>query len=203
MKITEFLNLNTGEWFSQRTNYHLHQQTAENSKANLTIELIEPEKPQIVQLCQENKLNRHLIVGSLQHSWDNSVDWGKPKQQGSALILFIPDDDCTEQGKIIQTITGKNSNINLGSYLLKRGLDFTEADREEFVPGSSDYVLTLRMTTEQIEVQERLWFASDNLRLRTTIVKEATAIMQTFFYSEIRKMSPKTQPVTKNAATKV
>ncbi|AFZ34752.1 phycobilin lyase, CpcU subunit [Stanieria cyanosphaera PCC 7437] len=184
MKISEFINLSVGEWFSQRTNYNLNQQTAENAKANLTIELLEANHPQITPICQQHQLDSNLIVGSLKHSWDNSVDWGKPKQQGSALIIFLAEEDNTEQGKIIQIATGTNSGVSFGQYLL-----------------AQDQALTLTLKMEQIEAQERLWFASDNLRLRTTMVKESTGTMQTAFYSEIRKITQKTQSIPTNAAT--
>ncbi|MFM6057781.1 MAG: phycobiliprotein lyase, partial [Microcystis aeruginosa] len=35
---------------------------------------------------------------------------------------------------------------------------------------------------------ERIWFASPNLRLRTSIIQSANGDRQTVFYSEIRKM---------------
>jgi hypothetical protein len=186
MKISDFINLSAGEWFSQRTNYYLNQQTADNSKANLTIELLEVDHPQITQICQEYQLDHSLILGSLKHSWDNSVDWGKPKQQGSALIILLAEGDHTEQGKVIQIGKGTNSSVNFGQYLL-----------------GQDEALTLTLKTEQIEAQERLWFASDNLRLRTTMVKESTGNLQTSFYSEIRKMTQKNQSIPTNATTNV
>ena len=72
MDIKAFLRSNAGEWFTQRSNYHLDGSKTENSKANITVEFIQPDHPQIVSLCQQNKLESNLSVGGLRYSWDNS-----------------------------------------------------------------------------------------------------------------------------------
>ena len=169
MNLKEFLNLSEGRWFSQRTNYFVGKE-ANNSKADITIERIDPQDTKAVELCKKHNLDPKLSVGGTIQSWDNSVDWGKPKQVGSATVILVsnPDDDKT--GKLIRP---QDSKV-CGHYAL-----------------GADEALTLTLKTEDIHAEERHWFASDNFKMRTTIVEFNDGRKQTSFYSEIRKAPPK------------
>ncbi len=169
MNLKEFLNLSAGRWFSQRTNYLVGGE-ADNSKADITIERINPEDAKAVELCQKHNLDPQLSLGGTVQSWDNSVDWGKPKQVGSATVILVsnPDDDST--GKLIRP---QDSKV-CGHYVL-----------------GADEALTLTLNTDDMHAEERQWFASDNFKMRTTVVKFNDGKKQTSFYSEIRKAEPK------------
>lgn len=172
MDIRQFLSLSAGRWFSQRTNYLMNGAKAENSKADITIELISPEDLRVVQLCQEHNFDPKLSWGGAIALWDNSADWGKPKQQGSSTMILIGDSEDERQGKLLR----KKDSISSGRYIL-----------------GSDDALTLIIETDDFYAEERQWFASDNLRLRTTVVKNGGGIRQTSFYSEIRRANPTNQ----------
>lgn len=182
MDIREFWHLNAGKWFSLRTNYYLHTGKAENSKADIAIEIVAPDRAQIVQLCQQNNIDPNHSLGGALHSWDNSVDWGKPKQQGSSLIVLIPDGNNSRIGRLLKKAGHHQQASSCGNYIL-----------------GEDEALTLTIETDGIYAQERLWFASNNLRLRTTFVKDTKGNTQTAFYSEIRKALPKNQSSTTEA----
>ena len=167
MNIKKFIDLCTGNWFSQRTNYQVQTEKTESNKADLSVDLIANDDSRIQQICLQNRINPELSIGALQNSWNNSVDWGKPKQQGSSLIVIIPDPENSQTGKIISNAANQNL---LGKYIL-----------------GNDSALTLIFETQGKSVEERIWFASDNLRLRTTVVKNEDGTMNTLFYSEIRK----------------
>ncbi|WP_036483687.1 phycobiliprotein lyase [Myxosarcina sp. GI1] len=171
MDIKEFLDLNAGKWFSQRTNY-LTGDKAQSGKADLTVELLASDNSTIVNLCQNERIDPQHSLGGLSTSWDSSVDWGKPKQIGSVVMVFIADDSSDRTGKVLRQENGKAQ----GSYTL-----------------GDDGALTVVVETDSIIAEERQWFASDNLRLRTTVVtdKVTKAIVQTSFYSEIRKAPAK------------
>jgi hypothetical protein len=173
MDIKEFLDLSIGKWFVQRTNYHLTQTQADNSKADITIEMLSPDDPQVIQLCQQNNIDPNLSLGGTKHSWDNSVDWGKSKQQGSSLIVLIPDSDNSAIGRLLRKTEHQEEVSISGRYILGK-----------------DLALTLIIETENFYAEERQWFASNNLKLRTTIVKAPNGSTQTYFYSEIRKAAP-------------
>ena len=169
MNLKEFLNLSEGRWFSQRT-YYLVGGEADNSKADITIERIDPQDTKAVELCKKHNLDPQLSLGGTVQSWDNSVDWGKPKQVGSATVVLVGNSDDDTTGKLIRP---QDSKV-CGHYAL-----------------GADEALTLTLDTDDMHAEERQWFASDNFKMRTTIVKFNDGRKQTSFYSEIRKAPPK------------
>ncbi len=174
MDIKKFLELCHGNWFSQRTNYHLDSEKTENSKADIQIELFSGEDSRATKLCQDYQVSPQSSIGAIAQNWDNAPDWGKPKQKGSSLVVLIPNSDNQQEGKILQTIHQVPATSNTGCYSL-----------------GEDKALTLTIETGELTIEERIWFASDNLRLRTIIAKDAQGKLQTSFYSEIRKAPPK------------
>lgn len=56
-----------------------------------------------------------------------------------------------------------------------------------------DGVLTLVQKTDAGRSEERIWFASDNLRLRTSLVERFGSFAQADFCSEIRRLKPTSQ----------
>lgn len=174
MEIKNFLELTVGKWFSQRTSYHLDQQSAENSKSEITIEWLSQDTPEVVALCQEYKINPSETLGGTKANWDDSVNSGKTKQIGSTLIVFVPDSDRPHVGKLLRTAKNSQASLIAGRYIL-----------------GNDEALTLMIEDEKTYSEERLWFASPNLRLRTSLIKHSDGFSATSFYSEIRKIPPK------------
>jgi hypothetical protein len=175
MDIKEFLELSEGRWFSQRTSYHLINGKAENSKADVAIELFSETDRDVLEFCQNNKIQLNGELRATKISWDNSVDWGKPKQQGSSKLVLIPDANNSRVGKLIGAIAMPGRSLKVGRYAI-----------------GNDEALTLIVEDGGSYFEERQWFAGKNLRLRTTLFRNGDGVEQTCFYSEIRKAPPKT-----------
>ena len=170
MQIQEFLNLSIGKWFCQRTSYLLNPEQAENSKSEITISELNSEHPEVVRLCQKHDLNPQQAYGGIKSAWDNSVDWGKPKANGFSVLVVIPDGEESKTGKALQQ-TNQQSSLE-GSYII-----------------GNDDALTLMVETPDLVIKERIWFPSDNLRMRTCIIQSQQGWSKTSFYSEIRKLA--------------
>ncbi|MBP0021582.1 MAG: phycobiliprotein lyase [Cyanobacteria bacterium SBLK] len=175
MDIKTFVTQSAGEWFSQRTRYQGAGKEPDNSKSNLTVELLEDD-PAIVQLYQQYNIDSAAIKFGLKTRWDTSVDWGKPKQIGSSFWAIVPDENDPQIGMV-----------------LRSGLLPNPSSQGVYAIGADD-ALTLTTTNNNICTSERIWFASENLRLRTLLVNNGTEFIQTSFYSEIRRPPPQTRP---------
>ncbi len=171
MDIKEFLELSAGKWFSQRTRYYLDRDKAENSKSDIIIDILSEGNPELIQLCQQNQIDTKSIVVGKKVSWDNAVDWGKTKDKGSAIVIFLFDSDNLTTGKLLRSDHSKPKLIP-GHYVFGK-----------------DEALSLIVEEEHFYFEERIWFASPNLRLRTTVFKHNNGSNTTAFYSEIRRFS--------------
>ncbi len=174
MDIKEFIHLSAGKWFSQRSIHHLDEDKTENNKAEITVETLPSDLPDLVQLCQKNQINPNDTLAGMKVSWDNSVDWGKPKEKGFSTIILVSDRDNPQSGKLLTLMDRKD--VNVGRYLL-----------------DEDESLSLMIEEGNTYWQERLWFASDNLRLRISLIKHNNNFVSSLFYSEIRKVMPQSK----------
>ena len=55
---------------------------------------------------------------------------------------------------------------------------------------AEDEALNLTLEVGDFLMEERIWFASENLRLRTSLIKGNNGYSRTAFYSEIRRLPP-------------
>ncbi|MEA5510321.1 phycobiliprotein lyase [Crocosphaera sp. UHCC 0190] len=173
MDIQTFLELCVGQWFSQRSSYQFEAQKAESHKSELTVELFSAEHTEVMAICQQYGLKPNNSMIGQKISWDNAVDWGKAKQGGTTTIIIVPDENNPQIGRILRGINAQLSS-STGNYSL-----------------GQDEALTLTLEGDNIHIEERLWFASPNLRLRSSLIKGANGYSRTAFYSEIRKLPPK------------
>lgn len=173
MGTEEFLELCAGKWFSLRTGYRLDTAKTDNSKSEITIERLQSDRSEVITLCQQHNINPNETIGGTKAFWENAADGLKPKQIGSATIVLVPDRDNPQTGKLLSA-SGNTSSPMAGRYIL-----------------GNDEALTLIIEGEKIYSEERLWFASPNLRMRTSLIKNSHGLSRTAFYSEIRRVVKK------------
>lgn len=176
MDIKLFLEQTNGQWFSQCTTYDLTkiESNVENSKADLAIDILPSDDPKVTNLSQQYNINSQTILGVMISNWNNAPDWGKPKQQGSSMLIIAMNKDDSATGEIFRLVNKPEQKIIKGKYILGK-----------------DEALTLILEEGNYCTEERIWFASTNLRMRTTIHKYHNQCFQTSFYSEIKKVTTK------------
>lgn len=186
MNIQEFFQLSAGKWFSQRTSHHLAFKQSESGKSDLKIEMLAEDAPVVIQLCEQHGFDPALAWGPAQVTWDGTMEWDKDKHAGSAILVPIPDPDQPNEGKLLRDMGYAEKAPVAGRYIM-----------------GSDDALTLITEYETMYSEERIWFASPNLRLRTSILKRFGGFNMASFCSEIRLGV--TQPPAKvtDAATSV
>ncbi len=171
MDIHTFLESCIGQWFSQRSSYHFDTEKAESHKSELTIEWLDKDHSLLVPLCQQHRIDPTQAIGGQKISWNTSIDYAQKKQIGNATMIIIPDSNTPQIGTIIQSFQSQPSSQ--GSYRL-----------------GEDEALTLTLQVGDFFLEERIWFASPNLRLRTSLIKGNNGYSRSAFYSEIRRLIP-------------
>jgi CpeS-like protein len=175
MNVREFFELSAGKWFSQKTSQHLTLKQSEHGKSDLVIEILPTESPQLIQLCQQSGIDPGVIWGGVKYTWKGTIAWDTPlqntgNQQGESIAIALPDAPAARTGKFVYVVTGGNvRSPQFARYTL-----------------GDDDALTFVTEHESIYAEERVWFESDNVRLRTTIITQASGESLASFYSEIR-----------------
>lgn len=160
MEIVNFFETLAGKWFSQRTTHYLASQESRAGQSNLQIEFLQPDDPAIMQMAVG-----HSPLCGLRINQDSRMD-GDPQSVKSSSLMVILSADEAGKGTVLVSQSGEDAKA--GEYSLE------------------NEVLTLQTPMAGGQVEERLWFANPNLRMRTSVLKVGDQVQLTSFCSEIR-----------------
>lgn len=169
MNIQEFFELSAGKWFSHRTSHHLAFKQAEDGKSEIAIETLVVDCPEVIKLCEQYEIEPGLASCGARVSWNGTMEWDEEKHTGSTVLVCIPDADNSSQGKLLREMGYAEKAPVAGRYMM-----------------GSDKALTLITEYETMFSEERLWFASPNLRMRVSVLKRFGGFSMASFTSEIR-----------------
>lgn len=184
MTVMEFFELSAGQWMTQRTSHHLAFRRAEGGRSQLTITTLTAEDPAVIKTCEMNEVDPALAVGGARVQWQGEQDWDNEDYRGDVVLVPIPDPDSANRGKMLRDQGYAEKVPVIGTYTM-----------------GVDEALTLVTEYEMTASEERIWFASPNLRLRTSTVKRFGGFSMASFCSEIRKLSPQTSARSEEEAT--
>jgi hypothetical protein len=172
MDVREFLGLNEGKWVSQRSSHPADFQPTGNGKAEVTIVALAADDAAVADLCRQYRIDPQAATGGMKISWQGMMAWDKDtvNQNGSTAIVLVPDGDDANCGKLLQAAgTGKSPIV--GRYSLE-----------------ADEAMTFTIDDGKVQNEERIWFASPNLRMRTNVYRDEKGMGHSSFCSEIRSM---------------
>lgn len=169
MDITEFFQLSAGKWFSQRTVHHLAKADLEIGKSNLVIDFLPQTDPDLSKLCQKHHIDPKLALCGTRVTWDGTIGQQAKKNTGTTLLVAVADGEEPTRGTLLHSGNSQDLDLPKGHYIME-----------------PDQVLTLIISSDTTQIEERLWFASENLRFRTSTCKPASGFHVTSFCSEIR-----------------
>ncbi len=183
MNIEEFFELNNGKWFAHRTSNDLTSKKSVEAKSEIVIEKLAATRPEVVQLCEQHQIEPSSNFVASLINWNDTTELNK-KNIGSTVLVLVPDSDNSNEGKLLSQVS-KAGKSTLGRYKL-----------------GSDETLSLIVESDGISSEERIWFASPNLRMRVNVVKQANGFSTTSFITEIRMgVPPVKADATANSAS--
>ncbi|HEY9642645.1 MAG TPA: phycobiliprotein lyase [Coleofasciculaceae cyanobacterium] len=183
MDITEFFRQSAGKWFSQRTNHYFALNQSESGKFNIVIEMIPNDDLLLVKLYEQHKIDPAQALRAVRITWDGTMERGDRKDTGSTILVPVADPYNPHEGKLLCETSYAETAPVAGRYVM-----------------GGDDALTLITESETLYAEERLWFASPNLRMRTSTLKRLDGFSMASFCSEIR-MGGKQPPASSVAAT--
>jgi CpeS-like protein len=184
MDIQAFFQLCDGKWVSQRTTHQLLEQNNQSARSDLWGEILETDHSDVVALCQQANVDSSLVQSGLRLRWSEVTEAYqskfKPKNEGSVVLVAIASDH-SDSGQILRSLN--SADAVQGTYSI-----------------GADEALTIRFEEKGASSEERIWFASPNLRLRSSSVKKDNIVCITTFCSEIRMGGAATPPAEPTAA---
>lgn len=171
MDISEFIERSLGRWRSQRSAHHLAFAHFEAVESMIQIAAVAADDPAVQALCKAYRLDPALAVSPFAMSWKGQSDWDDSVLEGSCLLVPIPD-DVPGQGRLLRDQGYAETVAAVGQYR------FTEDDT---------FVLVTQY--ERAAAEEKIWFATPNLRCRVALTKtsDGNGVVQASFASELRQ----------------
>jgi hypothetical protein len=186
MNIEGFFELSAGKWFSHRTSHHLAFKQSEDGKSDIVIEMLAADHPEVIKLCEQYEIAPNKASCGARVTWNGTMEWDEEKHQGSTVLATVPNTDNPDEGKLLREMGYAEKAPVAGSYKI-----------------GDDGALTLITEYETMWSEERLWFASPNLRMRVSVLKRFGGFSMASFTSEIRMGSTDASKKATEAANSV
>jgi len=178
MDIAKFVDISQGEWISMRSGHSLAFKQFEEIVSRVKIKLLNLKDSNIEKLLASSQFKTSDVVSPFKIEWEAESDWNNEGSDSisSGTCYLIPIPVSTSKGNMLRSIGYAEKISAVSNYTFLNDGTFC-------ITTKYDYTIT----------EERIWFASDNLRCRSSITSslENKGILQTSFASEIRKLHAK------------
>lgn len=174
MNITEFVELSFGKWRSQRSAHHLAFAHYEEVMSTINIEQIEVDDSRVIELCKSHNIDRELAVSPFKMSWEGESNWDEDEtQEGSTILIPILDSKDLTKGRLLREQGYAETIPAIGEFSI-----------------SEDGTFVLVTKYDHAAAEEKIWFATPNLRCRVSLIKTSNGkgVTTASYSSEIRSL---------------
>ena len=179
MTIEQFVAQSSGKWRSMRSGHSLAFQQFEEVLSEVTIEAISKDDSAVKQLLESSLANKHnlgTISSPFKMEWCAESDWepDDPSEVSSGYCIIIPFVKDISSGTLIRSVGYAEAEAAISEYNF-----------------SNDGTFTLTTNYEQSIAEERIWFVSENVRCRSSVLRTSagSGVLQTSFASEVRRIN--------------
>jgi phycoerythrin-associated linker protein len=173
MNIEQFVQQSIGRWKSQRSGHNLAFQHFEEVRSTIDITALDPSDAAVIELCQTHGIDPTQAACPFHMSWEGESDWDDNSTiEGSCILVPVPDGD--DRGRLLRSQGYAETMPAIGLY--------------HFTP---DEHFVLATPYDRASAEERIWFATGDLRFRVSLIKTSlgTGVVTASFASEIRDKS--------------
>ena len=176
MNIGQFVDLSQGKWRSMRSGHSLAFQYFEEVLSEVSIEKLSEEDHSVQELLTSLDKPEGIVTSPFKMEWEAESDWepDDPTAVSAGSCILVPLQLSETKGLIVRSVGYAEAEQATSEYEL-----------------SSDGTLLLSTIYGQSIAEERIWFASENVRCRSSVVKtsEGSGILQASFASEVRRLT--------------
>jgi CpeS-like protein len=166
MDIREFFQQSSGKWSSIKSSHHVDNTTQQSGKSTIEMALLEPSEAAVVALCEKQGVNPQTVLCGARVQWDGFIEGETKNQKGSLLMVAAGD-------AMAGTLYRSMGNFGIA----------VPASQFSFAEGQE---ITLTTTADNLTTVERIWFESENVRLRHTKTHRPDGSSTIAFCSEVR-----------------
>jgi hypothetical protein len=171
MDIVAFFQQSAGKWSSIKSNHHVDTTQQQSGRSTIVMTLVEPTDPAVLDLCGKQGQDASQIAAAAQLQWEGTMEGTTKQETNTGLIVAVGQ---PTQGQLLRSI-GKFGTATSGG-------DYSFGDGGEFI---------LMMDDKDWVTTERVWFESENVRLRHTKIQYPDGKNVVAFCSEVRILPPK------------
>ena len=179
MTIEQFVAQSSGKWRSMRSGHSLAFQQFEEVLSEVTIEEISKDDSAVRQLLESSLANKHnleTISTPFKMEWCAESDWepDDPSEVSSGSCIIVPLVKDISSGTLIRSVGYAEAEAAISEYNF-----------------SNDGTFTLTTNYEQSIAEEKIWFVSENVRCRSSVLRTSagSGVLQTSFASEVRRIN--------------
>lgn len=172
MSVEQFFERSLGEWRSQRSSHNLAWTQFEQVTSEIVIRKLENTDDEVAKLCQTNGVDEADIMTGVKMSWEGESDWDEETSEGESVLCVIK--DGARHGRLLRSIGYAETIPAVGNW------EMTE-----------DGVFVLDTTYDAAAAEERIWFATPDLRLRVSQIRTSSGrgVMTASLSSEVRRLN--------------
>ena len=174
MDINKFVKLSLGSWRSQRSAHHLAFGHFEEVTSNIDIEALAIDDERVIQLCKTHDIEPQQATSPFKMSWEGESDWDEDEtMSGSTILVPIPDIENLTKGRLLREQGYAETIPSVGEYHI-----------------GEDGTFLLITKYDRAAAEEKIWFATSNLRFRVSLIKtsDGKGVTTASFSSEIRSL---------------
>ena len=179
MTIEQFVAQSSGKWRSMRSGHSLAFQQFEEVLSEVTVEEISKDDSAVKQLLESSLAKKHnldTISSPFKMEWCAESDWepDDPSEVSSGSCIIVPLVKDISSGTLIRSIGYAEAEAAISEYKF-----------------SNDGTFTLTTNYEQSIAEEKIWFVSENVRCRSSVLRTSagSGVLQTSFASEVRRIN--------------
>ena len=179
MTIEQFVAQSSGKWRSMRSGHSLAFQQFEEVLSEVTIQEISKDDSAVKKLLESSLANKHnldTISSPFKMEWCAESDWEPedPSEVSSGSCIIIPLVKDISSGTLIRSVGYAEAEAAISEYNF-----------------SNDGTFTLTTNYEQSIAEEKIWFVSENVRCRSSVLRTSagSGVLQTSFASEVRRIN--------------
>lgn len=175
MTVEDFFERSIGQWRSQRSSHNLTWTQYEAITSDIIISSKTNTDEEVIQLCRQNNVSPDDLTLSINMKWEGESDWDEEEVlEGSATMSLIKDGE--KHGRLLRSVGYAETIPAVGEWEM-----------------TDDGTFVLRTFYDAAAAEERIWFASQHIRMRVSQIRSSSGvgIVNASFSTEVRRLNPR------------